>query len=158
MAPPRFHRIEVLDTLFGQIHAQFETGDDLRPRALRNARGIADMVAMAMGDQDVGGAVARLLDIALESGMPVKKGSIRTLFSPNARRKAEWPYQVIFMARLSSLFGLKETAPRLFFLRTEHDACPYLPVTAPSCGNATARLVFHPVAEFLDSVRAERGS
>ena len=49
-------------------------GDDLRPRALRNARGIADMVAMAMGDQDVGGAVARLLDIALESGIAGEEG------------------------------------------------------------------------------------
>ncbi len=60
------HRLEGFQALTGEIHAEVVIGDDSRAGRLGNGEGIADMVAMAMGDDDMADAFGGLGDIALE--------------------------------------------------------------------------------------------
>ena len=61
------HGIDVLDALLGEIHAELEIRDDLGPRLLRDLDGIAHMIAVAMGEQDVRDALCDLRLVALET-------------------------------------------------------------------------------------------
>ena len=69
----------------------------LAPVLVGDLDGVADMVAVAVGDEDVGDALDDLRAAPSKAGLPVKNGSISTALSAKSRRKAEWPNQVIFM-------------------------------------------------------------
>ena len=69
----------------------------LAPVASAIVDGVADMVAVPVGEQDVGDALRSPLAVPSKAGLPVKNGSISTTLPAKSRRKAEWPNQVIFM-------------------------------------------------------------
>src|SRR4029079_11444632 len=47
------HRVDLLDALAVEPHAYFEIGGHGGPGGLRDVRGVADVVAVAMGEQDM---------------------------------------------------------------------------------------------------------
>jgi hypothetical protein len=65
----RVHRIEALQALRREPRADLEIGDHLGAGPLGDREGIADMVAMPVGDQDVGRPLDELVAVALEGGV-----------------------------------------------------------------------------------------
>src|ERR1700730_6017938 len=57
-------RVDVFRALCVQMHADFETRDDLRARFLGNLSGIADMIVVTVGEHNVGRSLGRLFSTA----------------------------------------------------------------------------------------------
>ena len=95
------HRLDSSSTPLAasQIHGELVIGDDDRAGLLAIRDGVADMVAMAVGDDDMADALGnRGSTSPPKTGFPVKNGSIRMALPPMSRRKSEWPNQVIFIS------------------------------------------------------------
>ncbi len=57
-------RIDVLRALRVQEHADFEIRHHLRARGAGDFRRVADVIVMTVGDEDMGGSLDRLVEIA----------------------------------------------------------------------------------------------
>ena len=71
---PRVHRVEPLEALRGQPHAEVVIGDHRGAGALGDRQRVPDMVAMAMRDQHMRGSGRRRFRIAHKGGIPCEEG------------------------------------------------------------------------------------
>jgi hypothetical protein len=108
MVPPVLPRFKLVDAMvMAEPACQIGIGSTTAPVSLAICRGVADMVAMAMGEQDMGHILGRVLEvIAGKAGISREErdlsGSSIWQFPD---RKAAWPSQVIFMRVCSLAFS-----------------------------------------------------
>src|SRR6516225_6427856 len=67
--PAGVHGIELLQPFAGEPHAQVVIGDDRSAGRLRDLKGIAHMIAVTVGQYDVGGTLGRCLLVRDEGGI-----------------------------------------------------------------------------------------
>ena len=96
----RIAGIDLLHTEAGQVHGKLEHRRRACSRLLADGERVAGVILMAMGQRHMGDALVASCtrqSRCLESGLPVRNGSIRMLDCAVSMRKQEWPNQVIFI-------------------------------------------------------------